>query len=230
MNVIFQTVELDVDQLAKDLHKIVKPMQEHFSSKPGAYYSHSLFFLSIALHQVMPESMHKTIMLDADLKFMDDIAKLHDHFQFFNKDTVIGIGHEMQPVYRHAFWKYRQENPGTRVGAPPPDGLPGFNSGVLLLHLDNMRASTLYNSLITVDKVGNLTEEYHFKGHLGDKDFFTLLAMKYERLFHVLSCSWNRQLCTWWREHGYKDVWDQYHTCDMDIKIYHGNCDTTIPY
>lgn len=39
---------------------------------------------------------------------------------------------------RHTFWQFRHENPKTRVGGPPPEGLPGFNSGVMLLNLEAM--------------------------------------------------------------------------------------------
>ena len=118
---------------------------------------------------------------------------------------------------------------GTRVGEPPPDGLTGFNSGVLLLDLDRMRKSELYNSLITADRVKSLTGKFHFKGHLGDQDFFTLLIMEYEELFHVLPCEWNRQLCRWWEKHGYADIFHLYFNCDASVKIYHGNCNTPIP-
>ena len=135
----------------------------------------------------------------------------------------------MQPVYRHTFWQYRQNNPGTRVGEPGPNGLTGFNSGVLLLNLDKMRKSTLYNSKLNSESVKSLTSEFMFKGHLGDQDFFTLLSMRYESLFYILPCEWNRQLCHWWRENGYQDVFDLYYSCDTDIKIYHGNCNTPIP-
>ena len=46
---------------------------------------------------------------------------------------------------------------------------------------------------------------------------------------HVLDCTWNRQLCTWWRDHGYSDVFDAYFRCEGHVKIYHGNCNTPIP-
>ena len=75
-------------------------MQERFSYKPGAYYSHALFFLSMVLHRVLPETIHRVIMLDADLKFTDDIAKLHHHFELFENENVIGIANEAQPVFR----------------------------------------------------------------------------------------------------------------------------------
>lgn len=224
-----QMVKLNVDKLAKDLDKIVKPMQKHFSSKKDSYYSHALFFLSIAIHRVLPESMHRVIMLDADLKFMDDIHKLYDRFELFTSENIIGIGRDLQPVYRHTFWEYRSKHPGSRVGEPPPNGLTGFNSGVLLLDLDRMRKSKLYNSLLNEESLSRLTDEFAFKGHLGDQDFFTLLSMKYEELFHVLPCQWNRQLCQWWKDKGYKEVFDLYYRCDADVKIYHGNCNTPIP-
>ena len=47
-----------------------------------------------------------------------------------------------------------------------------------MLDLDKMRHSNLYNSMIDGEAVKKLTEEFHFKGHLGDQDFFTLLSMK----------------------------------------------------
>ena len=224
-----QMVKLDIDELAKALDKIVRPMQSHFSYKPGAYYSDALFFLSIAIHQVMPKNMQKVIMLDADLKFKADITVLYNRFDLFTEENIIGIGNEMQPVYRHAFWQYRNKHKGTRVGDPSPDGLPGYNSGVLLLNLHNMRQSQLYNSLLNAESLKDITEEFEFKGHLGDQDFFTLIGMKYERLFHVLPCSWNRQLCVWWRDKGYEKVFPLYNDCNSDIHIYHGNCNTPIP-
>jgi lipopolysaccharide biosynthesis glycosyltransferase len=73
-------------------------MQEHFSYKPGAYYSHALFFLSMVLHRVLPEDIHRVIMLDADLKFAGDIAQLYHQFDLFSDENVIGIANEAQPV------------------------------------------------------------------------------------------------------------------------------------
>ena len=168
-------------------------------------------------------------MIDCDLKFKADIKELYDRFEIFDQDNIMGIGRDMQPVYRHTFWSYRNKHPNTRVGAPPPNGLTGFNSGVLLLDLNRMRNSALYNSLLNRQSLEQLTAEFEFKGHLGDQDFFTLLNMKYEQLFHVLPCTWNRQLCTWWRDHGYQAIFDQYFSCEGQVKIYHGNCNTPIP-
>jgi hypothetical protein len=95
---LLQLAQLDVDELAKKVVEIIRPMQEHFSYKPGAYYNHALFFLSMVLHRVLPEDIHHVIMLDADLKFAGDVAQLYRHFDLFSDDNVIGIANEAQPV------------------------------------------------------------------------------------------------------------------------------------
>ncbi|XP_019388097.1 PREDICTED: xyloside xylosyltransferase 1 [Crocodylus porosus] len=219
----------DVDVLTEKLFPIVEAMQKHFSAGSGTYYSDSIFFLSVAMHRIMPKEIHRMIQVDLDLKYKANIRDLFEEFDKFPPGAVIGIAQEMQPVYRHTFWQYRRENPQTKVGDPPPDGLPGFNSGVLLLDLEAMRRSPLYNRLLEPAALQELTEKYHFKGHLGDQDFFSLVGMEHPELFHVLDCTWNRQLCTWWKDHGYSDVFHRYYACEGPVKIYHGNCNTPIP-
>ncbi|EDV27122.1 uncharacterized protein TRIADDRAFT_50070 [Trichoplax adhaerens] len=167
--------------------------------------------------------------MDSDLKFTTDIRNLFNLFHEFQPNNIIGIGRESQPVYRHVFWQYRHENPKTRVGDPPPHGLTGFNSGVLLLDLERMRKSKLFGQVLDENLPENLAKKYHFRGHLGDQDLYTLLHMEYNDMFYVLPCTWNRQLCTYWRDHGYKDVFDLYFKCDGKINVYHGNCNTPIP-
>ncbi|KAL1788113.1 xyloside xylosyltransferase 1 [Sigmodon hispidus] len=219
----------DVAVLTDKLFPIVEAMQKHFSAGSGTYYSDSIFFLSVAMHQLMPKEILRIIQLDLDLKYKTNIRELFEEFDNFLPGAVIGIAREMQPVYRHTFWQFRHENPNTRVGDPPPEGLPGFNSGVMLLNLEAMRQSPLYSHLLEPAWVQQLADKYHFRGHLGDQDFFTMIGMEHPELFHVLDCTWNRQLCTWWRDHGYTDVFQAYFHCEGHVKIYHGNCNTPIP-
>ncbi|XP_015284557.1 PREDICTED: xyloside xylosyltransferase 1 [Gekko japonicus] len=225
----YKVIFHDVAVLTEKLLPIVEGMQRLFSAGNGTYYSDSIFFLSVAMHRVMPREISRIIQVDLDVEYRTNIRELFEEFDNFPEGAVIGIAREMQPVYRHIFWQYRQEHPGTKVGEPPPDGLPGFNSGVLLLDLEAMRQSALYNRLLEPEAVRRLAEKYHFKGHLGDQDFFTLAGMEHPGLFHPLDCTWNRQLCSWWRDHGYSDVFDRYFQCDGHVRIYHGNCNTPIP-
>ncbi|XP_024135194.1 xyloside xylosyltransferase 1 [Oryzias melastigma] len=219
----------DVAELTQTLFPIVEAMQKHFSAGSGAYYSDAIFFLSVAMHHIMPESLTHIVQLDLDLKYRTNIRNLFQEFDKFPPGAVIGIIREMQPVYRHTFWQYRKENPQTKVGEPPPDGLPGFNSGVMLLDLQAMRASALYNQLLEPKNVAKLADKYRFRGHLGDQDFFTMIGMEHPDLFYSLPCGWNRQLCTWWRDHGYGEVFQLYYHCDGPVYIYHGNCNSPIP-
>ncbi|XP_018422808.1 PREDICTED: xyloside xylosyltransferase 1 [Nanorana parkeri] len=225
----YKVIFHDVSALTEKLFPIVEAMQKLFSAGTGTYYSDSIFFLSVALHHIMPKDITRIIQLDLDLKFKTNIRELFEEFDNFLQFSVIGIAQEMQPVYRHTFWQYRRENPSTKVGSPPPEGLPGFNSGVMLLNLEAMHQSKLYNQLLEPNAVSQLAEKYHFKGHLGDQDFFSMIGMEHPELFYVLDCGWNRQLCTWWKDHGYADIFDQYYKCESHIKIYHGNCNTPIP-
>ena len=203
-------------------------MRTLFSYNSASYYSDSLFFLSIVLHRIFPE-LKRVIMLDIDLKFNADIKNLYEEFNKFSSTNIIGIARENQPIYRHAFHVYRNGHTDTRVGDPPPHGLTGFNSGVLLIDVQKMNHSRPYNAAISKEYLDTLTKKYSFKGHLGDQDFFTLLSLEHEELFYVLPCTWNRQLCTWWHDNGYKSVFQEYYTCEGHINIYHGNCNTEIP-
>lgn len=83
-NISYQLIELDSEQLAKRMNKLVEKMQSHFSYSQTAYYGDSLFFLSIGLHKVLIESkIDRIILLDSDLKFKTDIAKLYELFDDF---------------------------------------------------------------------------------------------------------------------------------------------------
>jgi len=70
---------------------------------------------------------------------------------------------------------------------------------------------------------------FNFKGHLGDQDWYTLVSYEHPELIYRLSCGWNRQLCTWWKLHGYADTFDSFAKCTEKVHLYHGNCDTPIP-
>lgn len=80
---------MDANDLAEKMHKLVSKMQKHFSTK-SSYYGDSLFFLSIGLFKVFDPEVNKIILLDADLKFQEDIGKLHGLFKDFKKGKLEG--------------------------------------------------------------------------------------------------------------------------------------------
>lgn len=220
----------DVQELAAQLQDIVSAMSPHFSSKPGTYYSDALFFLSLGLHRIAPAGQKFAAMFDADTKFRKDVKELFDELQYFGSKALFGLAPELTPVYRHVLYLYRNKHPETMFGEPGHfKGYPGYNSGVVLFNLDRLRKSSEYNEIVKKDNVDLMTEKYHFKGHLGDQDFYTLLGMEKPELIHTIDCGWNRQLCTWWRDHGYTNVFANYSRCDSETKLWHGNCNTPIP-
>lgn len=218
---------LHVDDMVAALEDLMSFMQRYFSGRD--YYSKKLFFLSTGVHRLFPVEVRHLIVLDVDLQLRSDIALLHHYFALFPSGAVMALAHELQPVYRHVLHKYRQEHPGTKCGEPSSRGNPGFNSGVLLIDLEAARRSSTYRKFLTPKGAQRLVEKYSFQGHLGDQDFYSLLGWECPELFYVLPCTWNRQLCEWWRHHGYAEIFDEYYTCNGTVHIYHGNCNASIP-
>lgn len=52
---LLQVIFHDVAVLTDKLFPVVEAMQKHFSAGSGTYYSDSIFFLSVAMHQIMPK-------------------------------------------------------------------------------------------------------------------------------------------------------------------------------
>ncbi|XP_076809874.1 xyloside xylosyltransferase 1-like [Clavelina lepadiformis] len=227
LKVHFHNINTLGDQLLAEVGKFKSLLGK--DGKNNAYYDDALFYLSLVIHKILPQNVHRLVQVDLDLKFMVNIREIWDEFSYFTHENIIGIAYENQPVYRNVLWKYRRENPGTKFGSQLPDGNPGFNSGVLLLHLDHLRSSKVYNSYLDNKVMGQLVQKYSFQGHLGDQDFFTLLSFERSELFFILDCGWNKQLCEWWRNKGFEDVFDYYFKCGETVKIWHGNCNTPFP-
>lgn len=177
----------------------------------------------------------------------------------FAPENLFGLSPELTPVYYHILYKYRAHNPNTNFGKPyypagtietrsavshneiPPHpinnnhgshlkhGFPGLNSGVVMLNLERIRRSKLFADSLQVEHVDRLARKYHFRGHLGDQDFYSLLGYEQPDLIYRLDCVWNRQLCTWWKDHGYSEIFDTFFHCEGKIRLYHGNCNTRVP-
>lgn len=111
--------------------------------------------------------------------------------------------------------------------------LQGFNTGVVLYHLENMRQSSLYNKFVNPENgfiaTRELAQKYSFSSHLGDQCFFTLLGMEFPHLFYDLPCEYNYQLDVSFARKEFRDIFNSYHNCSAEPKIYHGNGGAEIP-
>lgn len=157
----------------------------------------------------------------------------------FKPTALFGLAPELTTVYRHILHIYKRTHK-TSFGefyhqhpisyqSVHPRGFQGYNSGVVLINFELLRESGEFRLLITKENVRNITEKYKFRGHLGDQDFYTLMGFEYPHLVQTINCGFNRQLCTWWRDHGYQNIFDYYFKCDHPIVVLHGNCNTKIP-
>lgn len=239
----------DVQICSNIIQDITAKLSPYFSSMPNSYYSDSLFFLSLGLHRIADIGLNRAILFDCDIVFRSDVRLLFAEFDRFLPHQLYGLAPELTPVYRHILYRYRVRFPKSNFGNPyhpmqlvknnknklvsnrihERHGYPGLNSGVVLMLLNRIRDSKTYSEVLTQYEVNRLVEKYSFKGHLGDQDFFTLLGYEYPNLIYRLDCIWNRQLCTWWKDHGYSNIFDAYFRCEGVIKMYHGNCNTRIP-
>ena len=104
-------------------------------------------------------------------------------------------------------------------------------SGVLLLNIEALRKSEEYNTLLTESVLTTFCNKYNFRGHLRDQDLFTLISTENEHLFYTLPEQWNTQLCVWWRDHGYCDVFDLYRRpLNKNSKYFYFMLTATLPF
>lgn len=223
---IFQFSLYNITSVQVHQREVIKVMRTLFFTKDVGRYNDDMFFMTEVFHRVFP--LQRIIFIDLDLQFEEDIGRLHDYFNCFNAQNLIGIGFDLQPQYRFDFAKYREKHPHSDVGLARP-GKQGFNTGVMLMDLDSMRHSKLYNSLLSFKNLKSLCDKYYFEGSLGHQDFFTLVGMEHPELFFVLDCVWNRQLDTGWSHTVKKVVFDAYHKCPGKVRIYHANGGARMP-
>ncbi|XP_050521677.1 xyloside xylosyltransferase 1 isoform X2 [Daktulosphaira vitifoliae] len=220
----------DFQDVLRIVQNKIEPLKRFFQSSKGSYYSDDVFYLSPALHLVASKSVDKAIVLDIDIEFRTSICDLYDIFNNFTDSEIFGLGPELSPVYHHILWKW-QYFKSQKHKLKNKVNIQGLNSGVILLFLERMRnnSSIIYNRLISPEWISHAVQKYFFKGHLGDQDWYSLVSFEYPKLIHRLSCGWNRQLCTWWKHHGYAETFNSFANCNEKIHLYHGNCDTPIP-
>lgn len=63
--------------LTDKLFPVVEAMQKHFSAGSGTYYSDSIFFLSVAMHQIMPKGNLLPLVFGVCLCFPSSTGALY---------------------------------------------------------------------------------------------------------------------------------------------------------
>lgn len=147
---------------------------------PNSHYSGVYGLLKIILPDAINES--KIIVLDTDVTVFNDVSILWDLFQSFNKDQVLGLVENQSNWYLKSSSYSR--NPWPALGK-------GFNTGVILMDLQRLRAKKF-------SKLWENTTKYVLKGipetTLADQDVINALLKYNPKFIYVIDCTWNVQL------------------------------------
>ncbi|KAL1431444.1 hypothetical protein MTO96_014291 [Rhipicephalus appendiculatus] len=197
----FQFFLYNITAVEASNREVIELMRLLFFTKDVGRYNDDMFFITEIFHRVF--DVARILFIDLDLEFEEDVAKLYAHFDCFGSETLIGIGHDLQPQYRVDFQSYIDAHPGTDVG--------------------------FTTNCSPYEKLAPICAKYGFNGSLGHQDFFTLVGMEYPELFFVLDCTWNRQLDTGWSHTVNKTTFDAYHRCPGKVRIYHANGGARLP-
>lgn len=147
---------------------------------PNSHYSGVYGLLKITLPEAINES--KVIVLDTDVTILNDISILWDLFQSFNKDQVLGL------VENQSNW-YLKSSPYGRH--PWPALGRGFNTGVILMDLQQLRAKK-FNKLwenATKYVLREISET-----SLADQDIINAVLKYNPKFVYAIDCTWNVQL------------------------------------
>ena len=219
--------------LAEDIYQVyieeIHSLRKFFSDKSKPYYQRSTFYLAPIVQYIIKED--KLLIFDIDIMFIRDLYYLYEEFEYFKPQEYWGLAYEQSPYYMLVLRDYTLKNPKSICGQPSHQGgNPGFNSGILLVdikklnqHIDQLK------TYLTESYYSFLVNNYLVQGKLvlGDQDFLSFLSFEHPEMFHILDCGWNRQLCEWFKK-DFSDLFEVYHRCDQNVKILHGNCNTTI--
>mmetsp|Transcript_12858 Transcript_12858/g.40576 ORF Transcript_12858/g.40576 Transcript_12858/m.40576 type:complete len:425 (+) Transcript_12858:51-1325(+) len=198
-----------------------------FSERPRKYV------LKLYLHRIMPPSLDRIIMLDTDVIVFNDIASLNRIFDDFSESTLMGLTMEQQPTYRNcfsakAFDAVDEHSRGYPFGK---SGFPGFNGGLQLQNLNQIRRSACYNAILDDPRLLAAVRPHNPSCalstfmDLGDQDLLSIVANQYPHWFRILPCTWNWQACRFWQNYyglGYFER--QPFDCPATPSIFHGNC------
>ncbi|XP_065583315.1 xyloside xylosyltransferase 1-like, partial [Artemia franciscana] len=213
---------ISLDDILQKFERNIKLSKNYTTGKYKRYHDATVH-LRAFYPKIFPYK--KIAILDVDVELRSPIQELYKQFENMNSHQIAALAYDQTPYYRKAFKGYRLQNKGTKIGCPSP-GYQGFNTGVMLFDLEKTRKSMEFNNHLTESGYKFLFEKYNMVSELGDQDFFTLLGAEYPGLFYVLDCSFNRQMSP---NFYYNPLFDKYHRCDNDVKIYHGNGRSTIP-
>jgi glycosyltransferase-like protein LARGE len=165
------TTFYDINDLVQDVRWV-----------PNSHYSGIFGLLKLVFPKIVPLNVTKKIVvLDTDLTFLSDIQELWKIFDKFNSKQAVGIVENQSDYYVKKNGKIK----------PWPASGRGFNSGVLLYHLERLKRLDWPGLWSSVAKKVALI---YGSTRLGDQDIINAVLLQHTELLYQVPCYWNTQL------------------------------------
>lgn len=127
-------------------------------------------------NQSLLTNVDSLLYVDTDVLFLSPLEKIWSHFSRFNSSQVIAMAPDNE--VRHTAWY-------NRFAKHPYYGELGVNSGVILMNLTRIRASTWLTSIIKYHKESKLKMTY------GDQDLMNIYFHFHPNELYIYPCEWN---------------------------------------
>lgn len=147
---------------------------------PNKHYSGVYGLLKLILPDAMRED--KVLVLDTDVTVLNDVSLLWRMFEKFTNDQALGL------TENQSHWYIKALSYGQR---PWPALGRGFNTGVMLMHLQQLR-NRKFTSLweaVTKRVLADIPET-----SLADQDVINAVIKEHPSVVHKMECTWNIQL------------------------------------
>lgn len=147
---------------------------------PNKHYSGVYGLLKLILPDAMRED--KVLVFDTDVTVLNDVSLLWQMFEKFTSDQALGL------TENQSHWYIKALSYGQR---PWPALGRGFNTGVMLMHLQQLRKRKFMSLWETVAKrvLVHIPET-----SLADQDIINAVVKEHSSIVYKIQCTWNIQL------------------------------------
>ncbi|VDO03627.1 unnamed protein product [Rodentolepis nana] len=167
-----------VDKLRTTFYA-AEPIQSKITWMLSHHSATKVATMKMYLPEILNSTVPKVLLLDTDTVFLDDVVKLWDHFENFDKYQFLGMALEQAPMYFN-FKKIR----GRRVDH-------GYNAGIMLWDLRKLTQQKW-------ESIWKPTFHRAFKisPYFGAAEQTLLNAVIVDNpaIFYPIPCTWNVQM------------------------------------
>ena len=150
---------------------------------PNSHYSGVFGLLKLTLASTLPATLNSVIVLDTDIMFAGDVARLWQLFAIIRKrGKLFGLVENQSNWYLGKLWK--NHRPWPALGR-------GFNTGVMMLDLQAMREHGWEEMWFQVTT--EMLQSYK-ETALADQDIINAVIKEHPDIHYMLPCAWNVQL------------------------------------